>query len=348
MQQIEDIMSIQNEAPNNMHNNQDCLGMTPLHILACSTKQDLDLYQFIVAIYPNSLIAEDKWGCPPLLYAVWGGAAQEIVQFLINTQKAAFPHHILDWDKMVETVCRAGASLDIVKRLLDTYQASFADQSINWRKAAQELTIRILVERNYVFFGVGAFFEDWGVMMEALSISPAYQELVQTLTEIGHLFFSDESDILRQTTCEEFVGQVKGWWQSSVNSSMRTFQFLAKCNIAERLNAIGVRDWRLDIKQVVERISSVGNFETCAFFDTIHSKLVTYEREYHQLKDAAFLLELTLWKSRIDELLQLDNMEHNDQLDDDNADARGQCRISCGADIIIPNVLPFLIAKGFQ
>jgi hypothetical protein len=37
-------------------NNQDCLGMTPLHILACSTKQDLELYQLIV-VFPSSTLS---------------------------------------------------------------------------------------------------------------------------------------------------------------------------------------------------------------------------------------------------------------------------------------------------
>ena len=71
------------------NNQEDCLGMTPLHILACSSKQDLDLYRFIFASQPDSLIAEDKWGCPPLLYAIWGGAPQDIIQFLVSSQKAA-------------------------------------------------------------------------------------------------------------------------------------------------------------------------------------------------------------------------------------------------------------------
>ncbi|KAL7541836.1 hypothetical protein ACHAXR_011247 [Thalassiosira sp. AJA248-18] len=44
-------------------NQQDCLGMTPLHILACSAKQKLALYQVIVERYPENLITEDKWGC---------------------------------------------------------------------------------------------------------------------------------------------------------------------------------------------------------------------------------------------------------------------------------------------
>ena len=33
-------------------NQQDCLGMTPLHIVACSTVQNLELYQVMVEKYP--------------------------------------------------------------------------------------------------------------------------------------------------------------------------------------------------------------------------------------------------------------------------------------------------------
>ena len=63
-------------------NQQDCLGMTPLHILACSTVQCLEMYQLMVEKYPGNLIIEDAWGAVPLLYAVWGDAPSDIVQFL--------------------------------------------------------------------------------------------------------------------------------------------------------------------------------------------------------------------------------------------------------------------------
>ena len=44
--------------PDQLLNKQDCLGMTPLHIVACSTKQNLYLYQFIVANQSDSLILQ--------------------------------------------------------------------------------------------------------------------------------------------------------------------------------------------------------------------------------------------------------------------------------------------------
>ena len=41
---------------------QDCLGMTPLHILACSTVPCLELFQLMVEKYPENLIVKESWG----------------------------------------------------------------------------------------------------------------------------------------------------------------------------------------------------------------------------------------------------------------------------------------------
>ena len=336
--QLNNILSEHAGAHLNVPNNQDCLGMTPLHILACSSKQYLDLYQLIVTSFPKVLIIEDKWGCPPILYAIWGGVPQGIIKFLVDSQISAFPNFIYDWDKMVETLCRAGASFDMIKVLLDTQHASFADQSINWQKAARELTIRFLVDRDYHGGWREAFSKDWGAMIEACSTSPTYQEIVQSLLETQNRFFSDQSGINLKMVCEELVHPLTGWWRPDKGSlyvSMNVFEFFVRCSIAERLDAIGVRKWRMGIKLLVERISSIDRSKLVDHFDTIHFKLVTYEREYPQLKDTAFLLELALWKREIDE----------SELHNGTVNARGQCRINCGADTIIPNVLPFLTSE---
>ena len=44
---------------------QDCLGMTPLHILACSTQQNVEMYRLMIEKYPEALIMKDKWGIYP-------------------------------------------------------------------------------------------------------------------------------------------------------------------------------------------------------------------------------------------------------------------------------------------
>ena len=72
---------------------QDCLGMNPLHILACLTVQRLEHYQFMVDKYPANLIVGDAWWAVPLLYAVLGNAPSEVVQFLVNSYQFFYPNH---------------------------------------------------------------------------------------------------------------------------------------------------------------------------------------------------------------------------------------------------------------
>jgi hypothetical protein len=72
-------------------NQQDSLGMTPLHILVCSSVHDLEMYRVIVENYPTNLITEDRWGALPLLYAFWGAAPNEIICFLLNSYQSLYP-----------------------------------------------------------------------------------------------------------------------------------------------------------------------------------------------------------------------------------------------------------------
>ena len=60
---------------------QDCLGMTPLHILSCSGKHDIDIYKFSVGKYSDDIITEDKWGKTPLTYALFSEAPVDVLIF---------------------------------------------------------------------------------------------------------------------------------------------------------------------------------------------------------------------------------------------------------------------------
>eukprot|EP00585_Thalassiosira_rotula_P022791 CAMPEP_0196221552 /NCGR_PEP_ID=MMETSP0912-20130531/42925_1 /TAXON_ID=49265 /ORGANISM="Thalassiosira rotula, Strain GSO102" /LENGTH=194 /DNA_ID=CAMNT_0041500071 /DNA_START=141 /DNA_END=725 /DNA_ORIENTATION=- len=185
----------------------------------------------------------------------------------------------------------------------------------------------------------------------------AHQELVQSLQEIEQSFFPDKNDTNWRLVCEEFVRPIKGWWHPGdpVTSSI-TFHFLVKCSVQERLDGIGVAKWKLSIESMVKRVSHGGirafigtiNSDIVylpALIDNIHSKIVFYEQKYRQLKDATSLLELALWKSKIDEsmlIVQCNTIEHGVQPENQAADLKAQCFVNCGADVIIPLVLQFL------
>jgi hypothetical protein len=113
-------------------NQQDCLGMTPLHILACSSVHDLELYRIIVENYPANLITEDRWGATPLLYAFWGAAPNEIIEFVIDSYHSFYPDHEFNWTMMVETMGRCDTPKECIENLLHVKRMHFPEQPIDW------------------------------------------------------------------------------------------------------------------------------------------------------------------------------------------------------------------------
>ena len=119
---------------------QDSLGMTPLHILACSTVQCLELYQLIIEYFPGNLIVEDAWGATPLLYAVWGEAPSEILHFLVKSYQNHYPDHEFDWNAMVITL--ACAQTGVIQNLLDIQQTLSPGYSFDWDTILESTTMR--------------------------------------------------------------------------------------------------------------------------------------------------------------------------------------------------------------
>ena len=189
---------------------QDCLGMNPLHILACSTVQNIELYRVLVESYPENLVAKDKWGASPLFYAVWRDAPIEILQFLVDSYQSIYPDYELNWTVMFETLGGATQSnvirhapLRVIQNLLRLQQESFPKQSIDWD--------RVL---------------------------------------------------------DRFI---------SLRYPKETFRFLTECSISKRVNAIGVRRFRLDVADLVKSVPSNALSRKEAWFSDIKSKLANYE-----------------------------------------------------------------------
>lgn len=255
-------------------NQQDCLGMTPLHILACSTVQNMDLYRMIVENYPENIITEDKWGTLPLFYALWGNAPSEVVQFLVERCQSIYPNHELNWSKMVETLGRANEPSEVIQRVLDLQESSFPGHSIEWESVIDKLAMT------------------WG-----------------------------EGYVTRET-----------------------FIFFVESSVRKRLNAIGVKLWRDDIANRIHNMRSTG-YELgtrTASLATIRAKLAHYEAECHNLKEATSMLELALWKAKINELSQAKESPQQKKLKLDEPGFRNQCRIRCGSHVVVEHVFPYL------
>ena len=73
--------------------------------------------------------------------------------------------------------------------------------------------------------------------------------------------------------------------------------------------------------------------------------LAYYKSESQRLKESTSLLELAMWKMKLDAGMDQDEAMGggNKKMKMDTLDFRLQCRISCGADNVVANVWPFLL-----
>ena len=77
------------------------------------------------------------------------------------------------------------------------------------------------------------------------------------------------------------------------------------------------------------------------WFREVKSILCQYETKYQILKEATSVIELALWKMELND--QSKKGRHNKKMKIDESDHRGQSRFSCGADIVVQHVLPYLV-----
>jgi hypothetical protein len=255
---------------------QDCLGMTPLHILACSSAHDLELYCVIVENYPANLITEDRWGALPLLYAFWGAAPTEIIQFLLESYQSLYPGHAFNWTMMVETIGRCDTPNKRIKNLLYVKQMHFPSQPIDW------------------------------------------EYLLDKFVTPSQICSSD--------------------------MSTERMQFLFKCGMSERVEALAFKVWRDCISNMIHSADFVSKDSSTILYE-IQDKFAPFEDELPKLKQATTVIELALWKMKIKyHSLEENTTGHKKKFKTDESDIRQQRRVKCGADFIIRHVLLFLVS----
>jgi hypothetical protein len=260
---------------------QDCLGMTPLHILACSSVHDLELYRVIVEKYPTTLITEDKWGALPLLYAFWGAAPAEIIQFLLESYQSLYPSHAFNWTMMVETIGRCDTPKECIENLLHVKQMHFPEQPI-----------------------------DWGYLLDNFA--------QQSKCYMNELFFDRK----------------------------RTFLFT--CGLSDCVKALPFKVWSDCISNMIRpyKFTKYGR-DNSGILRGIRAKLDYFDEEFHKLKQVTTILEIVLWKMKINENSSQEMATQSQKkTKTDESSSRQQCRLTCGADVVIGHVLPFLITAN--
>ena len=124
----------------------------------------------------------------------------------------------------------------------------------------------------------------------------------------------------------------RDWWNSGISEySLKTYNFLVQCNVPARFDMLTGMSWQATIQDRFHHIPSVAKGDIAEYFNTIDSMLTVYEIT-HDMS----LLELAIWKSKICEQCG-SNMVNVSGI------MRSQSRANCGACVIIPQVLPFLL-----
>ena len=129
---------------------QDCFGMTPLHILACSTKQNVDMYRLLIDEYPEALIKKDKWDGIPLLYAFWCSAPTEVLDLLVDSYKTLHPEFKFDWKGMLLVLIGRDVRLPNIKKLVSTQHKSFPEQGYDMQGTVLEMVARDTKTKRYI------------------------------------------------------------------------------------------------------------------------------------------------------------------------------------------------------
>ena len=121
-------------------------------------------------------------------------------------------------------------------------------------------------------------------------------------------------------------------------------KYIVHSCLGKRLSHLGLEQWRRRICNEIERIPELTGQPRPEDFTSrqcqialVYSKIALYEA-----KEALSLLELALWKGKLVELgLPLDSS--NDQ----KRDQRSKCRVKCGSDLVLANVLPFIVHENY-
>jgi hypothetical protein len=115
-----------------------------------------------------------------------------------------------------------------------------------------------------------------------------------------------------------------------------------------RVETLAFKVWRERISNMIQTSNFQYNEDNLSILREIRAKLASFEDELPILKEVTTILELALWKMK----MTMNENIHQEvvatkcqkKIKTDKSITRQQCRVTCGADVIISNVLPYIIS----
>jgi demethoxyubiquinone hydroxylase (CLK1/Coq7/Cat5 family) len=116
--------------------------------------------------------------------------------------------------------------------------------------------------------------------------------------------------------------------------------------MSDHVEALEFRLWRDHITSIIQTSNFQHNEDNRHILREIRAKLDHFDDELTKLKDVTTILELALWKLKMSENGHQDRATQSQQkMTADESSIRSQNRVTCGADVVIGHVLPFLISQ---
>ena len=110
-------------------------------------------------------------------------------------------------------------------------------------------------------------------------------------------------------------------------------KFLIMCGMSDPVEALAFKVWRDCVVSMILYL-----------INRIRAKVTHFEDELPKLKEITTILELALWKLRMNEIIPPEEATHRQtKIKTDEWSMRGQCQISCGAYVVIRHILPYLV-----
>ena len=116
----------------------DCLGMTPLHILACSAMHDMRLCKCIVEDNPNVLLTRDIWGETPLAYMFLSEAPKEIFLYVLDSYGRMCDAMPFDFGEMLIALARCNSAA-YVRHMIRLQRSYLPKLDVDWQNVLDEV-----------------------------------------------------------------------------------------------------------------------------------------------------------------------------------------------------------------
>ena len=143
--------------------------------------------------------------------------------------------------------------------------------------------------------------------------------------------------------------------QFDVCGRLRTVDLVGRTHINETIASLHMESWKTELIAEINQINQVlpntsrsdKTGEIQQWMALLIDKMDHYNAEHHRyVKEGMTLLELALWKAKLVEKEEYATEEGKTKKAKVDAEStRRERRITCGADMVIKNVLPFLRLK---